>query len=149
MRKPDTGVFLEEAERIRVLNDAAADVTRRYGAHVDVVLESEAHHWYAVTPHNPAACSVSFGWDQWLDVEPAGGRWELDWTTEGVALFKQMLDSIAAGRIVEYSAGRRTRVLITLDNGEIVSSNVAHRPWGILERLPRDPTSRFEPWLPH
>jgi hypothetical protein len=147
MRKADTRVFFEEEECIRVLEEAADAVTSRYGDHVDVVLESEIHHWYSVTPHNPAACPVSFGYDQWLDVEPAGGRWELDWTAEGVALFKQMLDSLAAGRIVEYAAGNRSRVLITLESGEVVSSNVSRGILSLFERLPREPSTRFEPWV--
>ena len=147
MRKPDTRVFLEEEECIRVLRDTANDVISRFGDHVDVVLKSEEHHFYAVTPHNAAACPVSFCYDQWLDVFPAGGRWELDWTAEGVALFKRMLESVAAGRVVEYAAPGRSRVRITLNDGETVSSTMARSLLGNFTRLPRDPTSRFEPWV--
>jgi len=147
MRKPGTRVFLEEEECIRVLRNAAEDLIGRYGDHVDVVLESETHHFYTVTPRNAAACRVSFCYDQWLDVFPAGGRWELDWTAEGVALFKRMLDSVAAGRVVEYAAPGRSRVLITLDDGEEVSSTMARSLLANFGRLPRDPTSRFEPWV--
>lgn len=130
-----------------MLRATAEDVIDRYGDHVDVVLESEEHHFYTVTPYNSAACPLSFCYDQWLDVFPAGGRWELDWTNEGVALFRRMLDSVAAGRVVEYAAPGRSRVVITLEDGETVSSTMARSLLGNFDKLPPDPTSRFEPWV--
>jgi hypothetical protein len=143
--KNDDRVFLtpEEAEE-RILS-IASDLRRRYAGVAEVQIESEKDQYYSVNPINPKACSFSFILDQWLDIEPAGGRWELDWTDDGIRLFWRMVESIAAGRIVAYPGKFSTQVEITLDDGEVKRSTVMSGLFGLLARRSRKATT-FEPW---
>jgi hypothetical protein len=46
-----------------------------------------------------------------------GGRWELPRTPDGVALLRQLVEGIVAGRVVETFGPRRSCVTVTLADG--------------------------------
>lgn len=73
-----------------------------------------------VAPRRPGAAACSIVCEQWLVVEVGrhgGGRWELGHDDAGVAMAKQLLAGVIAGRVVETIAPGRSRVVVTLDDG--------------------------------
>jgi hypothetical protein len=100
--KNDDRVFLTPDEVEEGIRSIASDLRRIYAGIADVRIDSEEHQYYSMSPTNPKACGFSFILDQWLDIELAGGRWELDWTEDGIPRFWRMVESIAAERIVAY-----------------------------------------------
>ena len=51
----------------------------------------------------------------------SGGRWELPWTALGVALLRELVEGIVAGRVVETFGPKRSSVTVTLKDGTKVS----------------------------
>jgi len=143
--KNDDRVFLTPDEAEERIRSIASDLRRIYAGVADVQIDSEEHQYYSVSPINPKACGFSFILDQWLDIEPAGGRWELDWTEDGIRRFWRMVESIAAGRIVAHQGQRKSYVEIALDDGEIERSTVMSGLFGLF--APRNKiATTFEPW---
>ena len=149
MRKNDTRVFLDLDSLPERIDSIADDLRRRYGHLAEVSLEAPEHHFYSVVPVNPRACSFSFILDQWLDLFVDGGRWELDWTEEGIALFHELTESVIAGRVVSYQGRRKTVVEVTLDSGQVEKSTAMEGFLGVFEG--RAKPKGFEPWAsgPH
>ena len=50
-----------------------------------------------------------------------GGRWELPRTPDGVALLRQLVEGIVAGRVVETLGYKRSCVTVTMSDGTEVS----------------------------
>lgn len=74
-------------------------------------------------PLNERARALCLIFDQWLVVEAGdcGGRWELDYTTDKLALARDIVSSVVAGRIDERFAFARSRVTVFLEDGSSVS----------------------------
>jgi len=144
MSKKDSRVFFD-VDSIPERIDAIADELRaRYARVATVRLLSAEHHAYEVAPINPRGCGFSFVLDQWLDLEVAGGRWELDWSEEGVALFYELTASIAAGRVVSSHRSRKTEVAITLEDGAVKTSTVR---WLFGRFEPAPEAATYEAWV--
>lgn len=71
-------------------------------------------------PNNPNACAINIIAEQWLivTVGSLGGRWELEYTDEHMVLAKGIIAAAVAGRIEERRAFGRSRVTVTLEDGE-------------------------------
>jgi hypothetical protein len=76
-----------------------------------------------IEPVNPRARSVWIVGEQWLIVQlgEQGGRWELGYEDSDVALAKGLIAAAHAGRVTERVAFARSRVTVTLDDGETLS----------------------------
>jgi len=73
-----------------------------------------------VEPRNPRARAISLIAEQWLIVTVGdnGGRFELNYTPEHLDLARRIVEATVAGRLQERSAAGRSRVTLTLDDGE-------------------------------
>lgn len=76
-----------------------------------------------IVPRNPRARPISLTAEQWLIVEVGGpgGRLELDYAPEHVERAKRIIEAAVAGRVTERSAFGRSRVTLTMEDGERVS----------------------------
>ncbi len=76
---------------------------------------------YDVTPNNPRARRINIIAEQWLivTVGDIGGRWELDYTDKHLALGRQIIAATVAGRVDERFGFARSRVTVSLENGDI------------------------------
>jgi hypothetical protein len=76
-----------------------------------------------IEPVNPRARSVWVGAEQWLVVQlgEQGGRWELGYEDSDMSLAKGLIAAAFAGRVVERVALARSRVTVTLEDGETLS----------------------------
>ena len=108
-------------------------VTRRLWAFADqlekelgpyAVVERDDSDWRAgasIRPIRSDACGiewVEFGNEVVLSTAGGlGGRWELDRTAADLDFLEDVVRSVIAGRVVEVSAGDRSRVEVTLADG--------------------------------
>ncbi|RZS68705.1 hypothetical protein EV187_1140 [Agromyces ramosus] len=55
-----------------------------------------------------------------MTVGDDGGRWELSYTDEDIALARRIIAAAVAGRIEERKAFGRSRVVVTFEDGETI-----------------------------
>ncbi|MDT0143675.1 hypothetical protein [Microbacterium sp. PRC9] len=75
-----------------------------------------------VQPRNPHAVTVSLIAEQWLIIQlgDPGGRWELDYDDQSLALAESLVRAAIAGRVVQRSACGRSTVEVTLADGVVM-----------------------------
>lgn len=89
-----------------------------------------------VTPTRVDA--LAFGWVEFGDeivletMGGPGGRWELGSTDDDLALLTDVAQSVIAGRVVKVFGHRRSRVTVTLANGQKLVEQGAYPPGGCL-----------------
>jgi hypothetical protein len=77
---------------------------------------------YHVEPANPRARSIDVIAEQFfiVTVGDDGGRFELSYSDKDIALARRIIAATVAGRIEERRALGRSRVIVTLEDGETV-----------------------------
>jgi hypothetical protein len=77
---------------------------------------------YDVEPLNPRARRINVIAEQFfiVTVGDDGGRWELSYTDEDVALARRIIAATVAGRIEERKAFGRSHVVVTFEDGETI-----------------------------
>jgi hypothetical protein len=77
---------------------------------------------YDVEPTNPRARPINVIAEQFfiVTVGDDGGRWELSYSDEDIALARRIIAATVAGRIEERRALGRSRVIVTLEDGEMI-----------------------------
>jgi hypothetical protein len=113
-----------EADAVAVrLEGLANDLERTLGASAVVVRQQPGGRDVVVTPVRRDALGVSwFDTGEELQVETAnglGGCWELGRDEEDAAFLDNIVRSVVAGRVLEVSAGDRSRVEVTLADGSV------------------------------
>lgn len=85
-----------------------------------------------VTPVRTDARAISIVAEQWLVVQVGqiGGRFELDWTPDDIAVAKAIIRGVIAGRVTERFGRSRSLVTVTTPDG------VEHAETGIDGCLP-------------
>jgi len=105
-----------------------------------------------IRPHNAAALPMDITCEQWIVIELGriGGRWELGYDSDDLALAKALLGAAAAGRVTETTALGRSKVDVTLTDGTILSETGYDGCLTILIPLPGwttwGRTKRYEPY---
>lgn len=123
----------------------ADQLEKELGPHA-VVERDDSDSWAGATvrPTRSDACGiewVEFGNEVVLSIAGGlGGRWELDRTTADLDFLEDVVRSVIAGRVVEVSAGDRSRVEVTLADG---SSAVETGSVGIRSVLPKPGWQRW------
>jgi hypothetical protein len=109
-------IFADLADYARGLTGHSADVTLGVMPH--------GYPYVEVVPINAGARRISLLTDQWivLVIGDSGGRWELDYTDEGISFAKNVIAAVVQGRIVERSTLGRSRVTVTFGDGSTQSS---------------------------
>jgi len=110
------------AVRLAALAD---DLERTLGESAVVERQQRGGQDVAVTPVRRGALGVSwFDTGDDLQVETGnglGGRWELGRDDDDAAFLEDIVRSVVAGRVVEVSAGDRSRVEVTLTDGTVAA----------------------------
>ncbi len=77
---------------------------------------------YDVEPLNPRARSINVVAEQFfvVTVGEDGGRWDLSYTDEDIALARRIIAATVAGRIEERKAVGRSHVVVTFEDGETI-----------------------------
>ena len=113
---------MNREERLAVLRDLAEVARSEAGdaATVEVTeLDGVEISILEVTPVRTDARAISIVAEQWLVVQvgQAGGRFELDWTAEDIAVASELVRSVIAGRVTERFGRSRSRVAVTTADG--------------------------------
>ncbi len=107
------------------LSALADDLERTLGASAVVERQQRGGQDVAVMPLRPGAVGVSwFDTGDELQVETGnglGGRWELGRDEADAAFLEDIVRSVVAGRVVEVSAGDRSKVEVTLADGTVAT----------------------------
>lgn len=152
----ELGMDDEVQRRLTLLRE---DVTRACAGLATVATsEASGMRFVDVAPIAPGA--LGFHWIEFrsesgsveaLQVEAGhhGGRWELDATVEDVEFIWDVARAVIAGRVVETFGPGRSRVDVTLLNGELVRETGADAPRGCLPIpgwIRRGRTVAYEPY---
>lgn len=123
----------------RRLKNLAGDLQRLLGSAATV--ESDDDYPWAAAELRPARADalgvswVEFGNEVVLSTARGlGGRWELDCSTESLDFLEDVVRSVVAGRVVEVTAGDRSRIEVMLSDG---SSAVETGRVGVRSLLPK------------
>ena len=88
----------------------------------------------SIEPTREGAC-----WVWWIELcdevvlqVSDGGRWELQRTVKDVELLERIVESVAAGRVVEVIGPARSSVTVTFDDGSTEKSDVGQGLKGCL-----------------
>jgi len=86
-------------------------------------------------PTRESSCPLS--WSELDDTElvlqvSAGGRWELERTSDSVVFIEQVVMSVVAGRVEEVFGPGRSRIVVTFDDGTHENSTGGRAPTGCL-----------------
>lgn len=114
-----------DADIARIFADLADFAKGRTGKAADVTLGTMPHGYpyVEIVPKTLGARRVSLAADQWivLQIGDPGGRWELDYSEDGIHFAKNAIAAVVQGRVEERSALGRSRVTVTFDDGSTYS----------------------------
>jgi hypothetical protein len=113
---------MDPEQRLAVLRDLGALARSEAGdaATVEVMKLDGLEIWILdVTPVRTDARSISIIAEQWLVVQvgEVGGRFELDWTAEGIAVASDIVRGVIAGQVTERFGRSRSHVAVTTPDG--------------------------------
>lgn len=108
---------------MRRLKDFACDLQRSLGSAATVLTDNSQWMSTYLTPARSTALGVSwieFGDEVILETPGGlGGRWELGRSTQDMDFLEDVVRSVVAGRVVEVTAGDRSRLEVTLADGSL------------------------------
>jgi hypothetical protein len=113
---------MDREQRLAVLRDLAAVARSEAGdaATIELAeLDGVEISMLDVTPVRTDARSLSIVAEQWLVVQvgQVGGRFELDWTAQSIAVASELVRGVIAGRVTERFGWSRSRVVVTTADG--------------------------------
>lgn len=76
--------------------------------------------WIKVAPHAGGARFISLVADQWISLvigDGPGGRWELDYSEEGIDFAKKAISAVVHSHVEVRRALRRSSVTLTFEDG--------------------------------
>ena len=121
----DQGRSSQFDDNWRVFDDVVASTTELVGSTATYDL-GYVHDGrigvFDVVPRNPRARRINVIAEQFfiVTVGDDGGRWELSYSDDDVALARDIIAATVAGRVSERSAFGRSRVVVTLEGGGTV-----------------------------
>ncbi len=136
--------------------DQVVSYTRDLAGDSATYQQEDVHHGrigvFDAWPVNPRARHISLIAEQFfiLTVGDEGGRWEMGYSDEDVALVRDIIAATVAGRITERSAPGRSLVEVTLDDGRVETSigyGAVLASWPFRPGWKRrGPLTRYEPY---
>lgn len=129
----------------RRLKDLAGDLQRSLGAAATVKTDDD-YPWAAAELWPVRADALGVSWIEFGNevvlstARGLGGRWELDRSAESMDFLEDVVRSVVAGRVVEVTAGDRSRIEVTLSDGSVA---VETGRVGIRSLLPKPDWQRW------
>lgn len=111
-------------ETTRRLKDLAGDLQWSLGTAATVETD-EDYPWAAAELRPVRADALGVSWIEFGNevvlstARGLGGRWEPDRSAESMEFLEDVVRSVVAGRVVEVTAGDRSRIQVTLSDGSV------------------------------
>ncbi len=108
----------------RRLKDFAGDLQQSLGSAATVQTDDD-YPWAAAEFRPVRADALGVSWIEsgnevvLSTARGLGGRWELGRSTESMDFLEDVVRSVVAGRVVEVTAGDRSRIEVTLGDGSV------------------------------
>ena len=125
-------------ETFAELANFAEELTARTAAVVVGRMPND-YPFIEITPHLAGARAMRLIADQWVILgidDGEGGRWELDYTDDGVAFARNALEAVVQGRVKERVVFGRSEITLTFADGSVHSATRYRGPLATLVPLP-------------